>query len=86
MIMLHCYVWYNDDDTNAQHEYLFIMERSDNDGEGASATEPNRRTEGEYVYRGVAETVINDDDWAIAKEEETKNNVNGDNNVDDIKY
>ena len=38
-------------DTNAEHEYLFIMERSDNDGEGASATEPNRRTEGESVDR-----------------------------------
>ena len=35
------------------------MERSDNDvGEGASATEPNRRTEGESVCRGVAESVI----------------------------
>ena len=43
------YIGYNDNDTNAEHEYLFIMERSDNDGEGASATEPNRRTEGEYV-------------------------------------
>ena len=39
-------------DTNAEHEYLFIMERSDIDvGEGASATEPNRRTEGESVDR-----------------------------------
>lgn len=33
-----------------------------NDGEGASATEHNRRTEGESVYRGVAEVVIIDDD------------------------
>ena len=49
-------------DTNAEHEYLFIMERSDNDGEGASATEPNRRTEGEYDYRGEAEIAVNDDD------------------------
>ena len=58
--------WYDEVwivDTNAEHEYLFIMERSDNDvGEGASATEPNRRTEGESVYRGEAEIVVNDDD------------------------
>ena len=45
-------IWYGDSimligmlfiwivDTNAEHEYLFIMERSDNDvSEGASATE-----------------------------------------------
>ena len=54
---------------------FFIMERSDNDvSEGASATEHNRRTEGEYVCRGVAETIVIDDDWAIAKEEEVDNN------------
>ena len=38
------------------------MERSDNDGEGASATEPNIRIEGEYVNRGKAEIVVNDED------------------------
>ena len=57
---------------------------NNNDGEGASATEPNRRTEGESVYWGVAEIVINDDGWALAKEEETDNNVNGDNNDDNV--
>ena len=50
-------------DTNAEHEYLFIMERSDNDvSEGALATELNRRTEGESVCRGVAESIAIDDD------------------------
>jgi len=62
------------------------MERSDNDvSEGASATEPNRRTEGESVYRGVAEIVVNDDDWALAKEEETVNHDDSDND-DDIRH
>ena len=69
-------------DTNAEHEYLFIMERSDNDGEGALATELNRRTEGESVYRGEAEIVVNDDDWALAKEEETDDNDYVDNDDD----
>lgn len=77
------YVWYNDDDTNAQHEYLFIMERSDNDGEGASATEPNIRIEGEYVNRGKAEIVVNDEDWALAKEEEVDDNDYVDNDDGD---
>ena len=59
------------------------MERSDYDvSEGASATEPNIRTEGESVWRGVAETIAIDDDWAIAKEEETDNN--GNSNDDDV--
>jgi len=49
---VNSYVEYNDISTNAEHEYLFIMERSDNDvSEGASATEPNRRTVGESVDR-----------------------------------
>ena len=55
-----------------------------NDGEGASATEPNRRTEGESVYRGVAEIVVNDDDWALAKEEEVDDYDYVDND-DDLK-
>jgi len=72
-------------DTNAEHEYLFIMEWSDNDGEGASATESNRRTEGESVYQGEAEIVGNDDDWALAKEEEEVGGNDYVDNDDDIK-